>query len=50
LLRSVWQYEDQDSTRTVDVHIGRLRRRIEANRQMPELIITMRGDGYRFAG
>jgi len=50
LLRSVWQYEDQDSTRTVDVHIGRFRRRIEANRQMPELIITMRGDGYRFAG
>jgi DNA-binding response OmpR family regulator len=50
LLRSVWQYEDHGSTRTVDVHVGRLRRRIEANLDFPELIVTMRGTGYRFAG
>jgi len=33
--------------RTVDVHIRRLRKRIERDDAMPELILTVRGVGYK---
>jgi len=48
MLRNVWGYEPFGETRTVDVHIGRLRRKIEDNPDQPAHIITMRGIGYSF--
>jgi DNA-binding response OmpR family regulator len=48
LLRNVWGYEPSGETRTVDIHIGRLRRKIEDNPEQPVRIITMRGIGYAF--
>jgi len=50
MLRTVWGYEPFGETRTVDVHIGRLRRKIEDDPQQPAHIITMRGIGYAFNG
>lgn len=47
LFRRVWQTNDGDSTRALDVHIASLRRRLEANPRHPELILTERGVGYR---
>lgn len=35
--------------RVVDVHIGKLRQKIEANPPDPQYILTVRGIGYRFA-
>ncbi len=34
-------------TRTVDIHIAKLRRKIEKNPKLPEWLITIRGEGYR---
>ena len=50
LLQRVWKYQDAGSSRTVDVHIGRLRKKIERLPDQPFRIITMRGFGYRFEG
>jgi two-component system response regulator RegX3 len=49
LLSKVWGYaRNLDiETRTVDIHIAKLRRKIEANNKNPELLITIRGAGYR---
>ncbi len=46
LLSKVWGYYVGD-TRTVDVHIFRLRRKIEPDPENPRLIHTVRGRGYR---
>lgn len=46
LLRHVWGYDFLGDTRTVDVHIQRLRARLEVTTQTP-LIQTVRGFGYR---
>ena len=40
----------QIETRTVDVHITWLRQKLETNPKVPELIVTLRGLGYKFAG
>jgi two-component system alkaline phosphatase synthesis response regulator PhoP len=50
LLQSVWHYDGFGETRTVDVHVGRLREKIEESPRQPYWIITVRGVGYRFAG
>jgi DNA-binding response OmpR family regulator len=50
LLRNVWGYEPFGETRTVDVHIGRLRRKIERDPDQPAHILTLRGVGYSFNG
>ena len=50
LLQRVWKYQGEGSSRTVDVHIGRLRQKIERRPDQPFRIITMRGFGYRFEG
>lgn len=50
LLRQVWGYEAFGQTRTVDVHIGHLRRYIEPDPEQPKRIITVRSIGYRYAG
>ena len=49
LLAKVWGYaRNLDiETRTVDIHIAKLRRKIEADNKAPELLITVRGAGYR---
>ncbi|MFP4482325.1 MAG: response regulator [Thermovirgaceae bacterium] len=46
LLGKVWGYYAGD-TRTVDVHIWRLRRKIETDPENPKMLHTLRGRGYR---
>ena len=48
LLNIVWGYEYQGDIRTVDVHIRRLREKLEINPAEPEYIITKWGVGYYF--
>lgn len=48
LLTSVWGYEYAGETRTVDVHIRQLRRKVELDDANPQIIETVRGRGYRF--
>jgi len=52
LLNKVWGYaENADlETRTVDIHIAKLRRKIEYNSSEPQYLVTVRGAGYRFIG
>jgi len=50
LLRSVWGYDRETLTRTVDTHVGSLRQKLEENPKRPELILTVSGVGYKFAG
>ena len=49
LLEQVWGYKQADAieTRTVDIHIAKLRRKIETYPKQPEWIVTVRGEGYR---
>lgn len=49
LLDLVWGYDYQGDTRTVDVHVRRLREKLELNPAQPEYIITKWGVGYYFA-
>ena len=48
LLNLVWGYEYQGDVRTVDVHIRRLREKLENNPAEPEFICTKWGVGYYF--
>ena len=48
LLREVWEYQSEVSSRTVDVHVAWLRQKLEENPQSPRHIHTIRGKGYRF--
>ena len=48
LLDLVWGRDVHVEPRTVDVHIRRLRKRIEKDDAFPELIVTVRGVGYKF--
>ncbi len=50
LLRSVWGYNADMFTRTVDTHIFSLRQKIEEDQKSPELILTVPGVGYKFVG
>jgi two-component system, OmpR family, alkaline phosphatase synthesis response regulator PhoP len=50
LLRAVWGYDAAGYTRTVDVHVFSLRKKLEEEPTRPELIVTVVGVGYRFAG
>ena len=49
LLNLVWGYDYQGDTRTVDVHIRRLREKLELDPSRPTYIITKWGVGYYFA-
>jgi two-component system alkaline phosphatase synthesis response regulator PhoP len=49
LLRAVWGYRSLPYTRTVDVHMWQLRRKLEANPQEPRFLRTVHGTGYLFA-
>lgn len=48
LLDKIWGYEYVGETRTVDVHIRHLRKKLEADDKNPRYIETVRGIGYRF--
>lgn len=48
LLEQIWGYDYFGETRTVDVHIRSLRKKLEKNPEQPEYIRTVRGIGYKF--
>ena len=48
LLDTIWAYEYRSDIRTVDVHIRRLREKLEANPAEPQYIMTKWGVGYYF--
>lgn len=47
LLEQVWGYRHAADTRLVNVHVQRLRSKIEKDPEKPEIIVTVRGIGYR---
>lgn len=48
LLKEVWGYGNtQMDTRTVDIHITKLRRKLEDDPENPRWILTLRGEGYK---
>lgn len=49
LLQRVWGYDYFGDTRLLDVHIRRLRRKVEPDPDRPELVLTVRGAGYKIA-
>lgn len=50
LLNIVWGYEYPGDVRTVDVHVRRLREKVELNPADPEYVYTKWGVGYYFKG
>ncbi len=46
LLENVWRYEYSTNTRTVDVHISKLRAKIEIQPDEPRYLVTLHGVGY----
>lgn len=50
LLSAVWGYQQDVSTRTVDLHVSELRAKLEPNPAHPVHIVTVRKAGYRFEG
>ncbi len=49
LLREVWGYHESVLSRTLDTHVGELRRKLEADPAAPRHILTVRKAGYRLA-
>ena len=49
LLKKVWGYKNIDAidTRTVDIHIAKIRKKIETDPKSPKHLITHRGEGYQ---
>ncbi len=47
LLKEVWGYRHPGDTRLVNVHVQRLRSKIEKDPEHPEIVVTVRGVGYR---
>ena len=50
LLNAVWGYENGSYTRTVDMHIAKLRKKIEDSPGSPSWIVTVHRVGYKFTG
>jgi two-component system alkaline phosphatase synthesis response regulator PhoP len=48
LLERVWGHDFYGEDRVVDVHLGHIRKKVETDPANPELIVTVRGVGYRF--
>lgn len=48
LMMEVWGYEADVNTRTLDMHIVRLRKKLDSDEETPEFLQTVRGLGYRF--
>jgi DNA-binding response OmpR family regulator len=50
LLANVWRISPQGlSTRTIDMHVARLREKLRDNSADPQIVLTVRGKGYMFA-
>lgn len=47
IMDHLWAHSDLADTKTLDVHIKRLRSKIEMNPSKPQLLVTVRGIGYR---
>jgi len=47
LLEQVWGYRHAGDTRLVNVHVQRLRSKIEHDPEHPEIVVTVRGVGYK---
>lgn len=49
LLREIWGYKSADAldTRTVDIHIAKIRKKIEKDPKLPTCLVTHRGEGYQ---
>ena len=47
LLRDVWGYQHAADTRLVNVHVQRLRSKIEHDPERPQIVVTVRGVGYK---
>jgi two-component system response regulator MtrA len=50
LLSEVWGYRQTTDTRLVNVHVQRLRSKIEHDAEHPEIVMTVRGVGYKAGG
>jgi two-component system alkaline phosphatase synthesis response regulator PhoP len=50
LLEKIWGYESFPTTRTIDNHILKLRKKIEEDPSHPRYILSVYGEGYRFIG
>lgn len=50
LLEDVWGYQHAADTRLVNVHVQRLRSKIEHDPERPEIVLTVRGVGYKAGG
>jgi two-component system alkaline phosphatase synthesis response regulator PhoP len=50
LLTAVWGYHSDSFSRTVDMHVAKLRRKIEDQPDTPRHIVTVHGVGYKFTG
>ena len=48
LLEHVWDYRFDPQTNVIDVHVSRLRAKIESDPSQPEMIVTVWGVGYKF--
>ena len=49
IMEELWQTEFDGDERACDVHISNLRQKVERDPQNPELVLTVRGVGYKFA-
>jgi two-component system response regulator RegX3 len=49
LLRGIWGYKNTDTidTRTVDIHMAKIRKKIELDAKNPKHLVTYRGEGYQ---
>jgi two-component system KDP operon response regulator KdpE len=50
LLDEVWGYDEAPLTRTVDMHVAKLRKKIESRPADPQFLLTVHGMGYKFNG
>jgi two-component system alkaline phosphatase synthesis response regulator PhoP len=50
LLNGVWGYDAMPNTRTVDVHVAELRRKLEPDPHNPRYVVTLHRIGYKFVG
>lgn len=48
IIELVWGYDFYGEERVVDVHVGRIRQKMEDDASDPQIIVTVRGVGYRF--
>jgi len=50
LIEEIWGHDYVGDTKTLDVHVKRIRQKIEQDPHEPELLLTVRGLGYKFVG